>query len=196
LEIFMMFLMKKTVIAASALAFSLTAWAGFSQGMRLDALQTEIKAQVAGKVGLNDMLSAAQAAGIPVAAFASAAYQAGLPVAEITAAVLTQAKDPSVALAILGEVFARNQAAISTVFSTAITMPSITLSAATVESSIEAGCGWDCLSASAVTPLTPKRLTRNNVTPPPAPSAPATSTTSTNNSGGGTGTGKPISPAS
>lgn len=200
----MKFLPKKSLLAASALVLGV-AWAQFSADQTPEALGAQIAEQVAQGVALEDVLAAAEAAGVDVAAFASAAFAAGVPVATITTVVLTKAPDPAAALSTLGQVFASNPEALTAVFATAITVPTVVISVQAVASSIEAGCGASCLPPSVVavavtTAATATTTTTTTITTPapepvPAVSPPASSTTSTGSSGGGSGGSLPISPA-
>lgn len=184
---------KKSIIATTALVLSLGAWAQFNSGFTPAALQQEIARQVAQGLKLDDILKAAQAAGIDVESFAVAAAKAGVPVASITTAVLTASTDPAASLKALGIAFAGDPAAVEAVFATAVTLPTLTLTPSTVEASIEAGCGKDCLPATVVAAVT---ATASSSTTAPTVDAGPTTTSSTTNSGGGSGGSSPISPAS
>ena len=118
---------------------------------------------------LEEALQLAKQLGLSLKDFAVLAAQQGVSVAAITTAVLNSGVSADVGLKALGDAFAGNQEALATVFSTAITMASITLEPAAVESSIEAGCGKDCLPAALVAmlsiaaPIAPWRSMRRSV---------------------------------
>lgn len=140
---------------------------------------------------LDEALKLAQSEGIDLKVFATFAAQNGVSVAAITTTVLNSGMAPSEGLKALGDAFAGNAEYVATVFATAITMPSITMDTATVESWIEAGCTKDCLPAAVVSTLAPEATTVPRPTVP-VPSSTANSTTS----GSGSGGSKPISPTS
>ena len=164
---------------------------GFSAGMSAEELKAEIAVQVAQGKSLESVLQAARSAGVKDAEFASAASKAGVAVASITATLLNLATNPAAvadALKALGTAFAGDQVALEAVFATAATASNVALSPAAVESSIEAGCGRDCLPAAVVA----NAQTTSNA---PAVSAPPPSTTTNSSVGGGGGGGSnPISP--
>lgn len=182
---------KSAILATSALLFSAGASAQFSAGQSPEALKAEISAQAGRGVSMDAMLAAATAAKVDLKTFVSAASKAGIPVSSIATAVLSASAVPSDALKVLGEVFAGNQEALETIFTTALSLPSLMLRPEVVESSIEAGCGRDCLSANVVARLTAPTLLRKEQT-----RTPTSSFTSTTNTGGGSGPKRSISPTS
>lgn len=138
---------------------------------------------------LEEALQLAKQLGLSLKDFAVLAAQQGVSVAAITTAVLNSGVSAEVGLKALGDAFAGNQEALAAVFSTAITMASITLEPAAVESSIEAGCGKDCLPAALVASLTQSASASS------APATTGSTTTNSTSSGSGSGTAKPVSPA-
>ncbi len=163
---------------------------GFSAGMSPEALQAEIAAQVAQGKDLATVLAAARTAGVPDVVFVAAAAKAGVTVAAITTAVISASTDTAVALRTLGLAFTGDQVALESVLATAITISTVALSPAAVESSIESGCGRDCLAAPAVVAQTaPETATA------PAPTPAATTTSSSVGGGGGSGGSAPASPS-
>ena len=204
-----MTLWQKSVAASVALILSMAAWAQFATDMSPEAIEQEIAQQVASGLSIDAVLQAAQAVGITVESFAVAAAKSGVPVTSITTAVLAAARDPAVALNSLGNAFAADPAALEAVFTTAITLPSVTMSPAAVEASVESGCGRDCLPTAVVTAVLASSSTATETTadstteaPPsvvtevePPPSV-VTTTTSPSSSGGGSGGSAPISPTS
>ncbi len=165
---------------------------GFSAGMSAEELKAEIAAQLAQGKSLESVLQAARSAGVKDAEFASAASKAGVAVASITATILNLATNPAAvadALKDLGTAFAGDQVALEAVFATAATASNVALSPAALESSIEAGCGRDCLPAAVV--ANAQQAQGNAPAPTPAP---ATTTNPSVGSGGGNGGSKPISP--
>lgn len=142
---------------------------------------------------LDEALQLAQSAGMDIKSFATFAAQNGVSVAAITTTVLNSGAAPTEGLKALGEAFATNAEAVAAVFATAITMPGIKLDAATVASSIQAGCTNGCLPAAVVSTLTKNTATKQlRLAPTPVPTSTANSTTS----GSGSGGTKPISPTS
>jgi len=186
----------KATTAAAALLISISAHAqtltpSFSASQTAVAVQAEITRLNGMGWSVDRIMVAAKAANVELKTFAIAAAKAGLPVASVTLAVLAYSRTAAEGLKILGEAYAGNQEALATVFSTALTMPSLMMSVAAIESSIEAGCGRDCLSSTTVSQQTAPSLLRQT----PQQQTNSTFTlTSTFNSGGGTGTGKPLSP--
>ena len=181
----------KSIALSSALLFSASVYAQFSQGQSPEALTAEITAQSARGVTMDAMLAAAMAAKVPLKSFIAAAANAGRPVSDIAVAVLSASASPTDALKVLGEVFAGNQEALETIFTSAISLPSLMLRPEVIESSIEAGCGRDCLSANVVARLTAPSLVRKDTK-----QTPNSSFTSTTNTGSGSGNKRQLSPTS
>lgn len=153
--------------------------------------QNFVQAMKARRMSLDNMAIYVRMHRMPLKAFIVAAKLSGFSVAQIATAVLTSGFPPADALKTFGDVFASDTGALSTVFFTAITLPSIRLKPEAVESSLEAGCGKDCLPASLVASLTAPTLLR-----PQQPLTPTSSFTSTTNTGSGSGPKRSISPTS
>ncbi len=186
----------KAITAATAVLITMSVHAqtvtpSFSASQTAVAVQAEITRLSGLGWSVDRIMVAAKAASVDLKTFATAAAKAGLPVASVTLAVLAYSRTAAEGLKILGEAYAGNQEALATVFSTALTTPSLMMSVAAIESSIEAGCGRDCLSSTTVSQQSTPSFLR------PTQQQTTTSTftlTSTFNGGGGTGSGKPLSP--
>ena len=161
---------------------------GFTADMSPEALKAEIAAQILQGKDLETVLRAARTAGVQDGAFASAAAQAGVSIATITTTVITLSADPAGALATLGKAFAGDPVALAAVFTTAVTISSVTLSPAAVGSAIEAGCGQTCLPAAVVAAAQASTST-------PDTSTSNTGTTTGSSAGSGSGGNTPISPS-
>lgn len=183
----------KAITAATAMLITLSVHAqtvtpSFSASQNAVAVQAEITRLSGLGWSVDQIMVAAKAASVDLKIFATAAAKAGLPVASVTLAVLAYSRTAAEGLKILGEAYAGNQEALATVFSTALTVPSLMMTPAAIETSIEAGCGRDCLPSVLVAeqsyPSTLRQQQTNSTF----------TLTSTFNSGGGTGTGTSLSP--
>lgn len=197
----MAFKANKALLAISALLFGFGAQAQTTAGSNAAIIMAQASTQSAPAVSnqqlnqllaggkLEEALQLAKQLGLNLKDFAVLAAQQGVSVAAITTAVLNSGVSAEVGLKALGDAFAGNQEALAAVFSTAITMASITLDPSAVESSIEAGCGKDCLPAALVASLTQSASASS------APATTGSTTTNSTSSGSGSGTAKPVSPA-
>jgi len=159
---------------------------GFTADMSPEALKAEIAAQILQGKDLATVLQAARTAGVQDSVFVSAAAQAGVSIATITTTVIALSADPAGALATLGKAFAGDPVALAAVFTTAVTISSVTLSPAAVGSAIEAGCGQNCLPAAVVAAAQASATT---------PGTSNTGTTTGSSAGSGSGGNTPISPS-
>lgn len=173
---------KKGAMATAAATLCVAAWAQFASNMTAEQLKTTITTEMAKpNASLATLLTSAQQAGVSLNNFVLAAQAAKVSVADITKAVLTTAQDPLAALKSLGEIFKNDTAALTAVYSAAITIDSVQLDTGLVATALEEGSQQSGLATTLQTTSTSTTGT-------------SSTTSQSNSSGSGSGGGNPASP--